>query len=309
MDKVSIIIPSRNEKYLTKTVDDIFTKAVGDIEVIVILDGPTEHPIPADRPNLSFIRKSKPEGLRPAIRDGSYLAKGKYLLKTDSHCAVSRGFDEVLKKDFEDNWVVVSRYYPLDEKKWERDTSRQYDYFYLGCPWTNHRIFSFQDVPWKTRDIARKNIMVDETMTIQASLWFMTVKHFHNTLGDLDLERWGTWSCEQQEISLKTWLSGGKVMVNKNVWNAHYERKIKERFKMFPEYTRRDDGFRHRDFALYFVRDKWEDRIHNFDWLIERFWPLPTPSKRSPKEKYPWPENWKELYKKNAYKVVYRDGI
>jgi len=309
MSKVSIIIPSRNEKYLSKTVDDVFAKATGEIEVIVILDGPTEYPLPVDRSNLSFIKKPKFEGLRPAIKDGSYVAKGKYLLKMDAHNMVSEGFDEILKKDCEDNWVIVSRYCALDAEAWERKPGSYSDYFYLGCPWVNHRIFSFQDIPWRSRDGRRRNIIIDETMTMQASLWFMTVEHFHKRLGDLDFERWGAWSCEQQEISLKTWLGGGKVMINKNVWNAHYERELEERFAMFPEYTRRQDAFRHRDFARYFLNDKWEGQIHKFGWLIDRFWPLPTPSTRISGEKYPWPNDWKSLYRNKVYKLVFRDGI
>jgi glycosyltransferase involved in cell wall biosynthesis len=309
MAKTSIIIPSRNERYLCETVGDIFVKARGEIEVIVVLDGPTVHPLPVERPNLTFISKSRPEGLRPAIKDASYAATGKYLLKVDAHSMVSEGFDEVLKRDCEEDWVVVSRYYALDAEKWERKNGRYNDYFYLGCPWVNHRIFSFQDIPWRSRNYKRGDIAIDETMTMQASLWFMTTEHFHSRLGDLDFERWGAWSCEQQEISLKTWLGGGKVMINKNVWNAHYERKLEERFAMFPEYTRRDDAFRHRDFARYFVNDRWEGQVHKFGWLIDRFWPLPTPSTRWQGEKYPWPDNWRELYENKIYKTVFRDGI
>ena len=38
-DKVSVIVPSRNEIFLNKTVEDLFRTATGEIEVIVILDG------------------------------------------------------------------------------------------------------------------------------------------------------------------------------------------------------------------------------------------------------------------------------
>jgi hypothetical protein len=30
--------------------------------------------------------------------------------------------------------------------------------------------------------------------------------------------------------------------------------------------------------------DKWEERIHNIDWFIEKFMPMPT-----------WTKNWREL--------------
>ena len=302
MAKTSIIIPSRNEKWLSKTVDDVFAKATGEIEVIVVLDGPTEFELPKERPNLKFITKVVAEGLRPAIKDASNIATGKYLLKLDSHCMVSPGFDEELKKDCEDNWVVVSRYYALNPETWTiGDKKYNSDYFYLGCPWIghSHNMISFQDIPWKSRDKIRKDILIDETMTMQASLWFMTADHFHNRLGNLDAEKWGSWSCEQQEISLKTWLGGGRVMVNKNVWNAHYQRPIEERRILVPEYSRRTDAYIHKHFALYFLNNRWEGQIYRFDWLIDHFWPLPNAMTRADGEKYPWPDDWKKVYQTN----------
>ena len=134
MSKVSIIIPSRNEEYLSRTVDEVFNKATGEMEVIVILDGTTKHSIPKQRQGLTIIKKQDSKGLRSAIKDASNIAKGKYLLKMDAHSAVSKGFDEVLKKDCEDNWVVVSRYHELDVNTWEQKSTLHEDYFYLGCP-------------------------------------------------------------------------------------------------------------------------------------------------------------------------------
>ena len=39
MSKLSVIVPARNELFLNKTVDDLFAKAHGDVEVIAVLDG------------------------------------------------------------------------------------------------------------------------------------------------------------------------------------------------------------------------------------------------------------------------------
>ena len=86
MAKVSVIIPSRNERYLLDTVRSLFTKAAGEIEVIVVLGGPTTHLLPDEQPGLKFIRKPNPEGLISAINDAVGIATGKYLLKTDAHC-------------------------------------------------------------------------------------------------------------------------------------------------------------------------------------------------------------------------------
>src|SRR3989304_2090963 len=103
MNKVSVIIPARNEQYLARTVDDLFAKAAGEIEVLVVLDGPSEYPSPAERKRLTVIHKAQ-EGLRPAINAGADAATGKYLCKVDAHTAVSAGFDEMLKVDCDGDW-------------------------------------------------------------------------------------------------------------------------------------------------------------------------------------------------------------
>lgn len=296
MSIVSIVIPSRNEKYLEKTVEDVFDKAAGEIEVIVVIDGANNFPLPKTRRGLKFIKKSKSEGLRPALKSASSVAKGKYLMKIDAHSAVSEGFDEVLKRACDDNWVVVSRYYQLDTDSWKQmGENTKSDYFYLGCPWTNHRVFMFWDVPWVSRDNERKNIMIDDQMTIQASLWFMTKEHFDVRLQGLDENLWGAWSCEQEEIALKTWLGGGRVIINKKVWNAHYHRPHEERRELWPEFSNNQDFLNHRRFTRYWLANKWEGRVHDFDWLMDKFWPLP-PVSNSLREKYGWPENWRDYY-------------
>jgi len=43
---------------------------------------------------------------------------------------------------------------------------------------------------------------------------------------ELDIcdESWGSWGGQGAEVSLKTWLSGGEVKVNKNTWYAHHHK-------------------------------------------------------------------------------------
>lgn len=81
MALVSIIIPYKNEPYLEKTVEDIKTKAQGEIEIILA-------------PDLE-------EGchMRQVINEAVKKAKGKYILKIDAHCLVAPGFDTQLVKD------------------------------------------------------------------------------------------------------------------------------------------------------------------------------------------------------------------
>src|SRR3972149_437337 len=94
---LSVIIPSRNEQYLTKTVDDLFAKATGEIEVIVILDEKDQEL--KTRPNLIVHKKIGQPGMKSAINQGVDLARGEYIMKTDAHCMFGIGFDAILIAD------------------------------------------------------------------------------------------------------------------------------------------------------------------------------------------------------------------
>ena len=77
MEKVSIIIPARNEIFLQKTVADLLSKAAGDIEVIAVLDGYwPDPPLPYDK-RVIQIHRGKAKGMRAAINAAAGIAKGK----------------------------------------------------------------------------------------------------------------------------------------------------------------------------------------------------------------------------------------
>ena len=102
MAKVSIIIPSRNCQYVSRTVEDIYENATGDFETIVLLDDYWPVPdINYNHPNLTVIHKNKVGGMRNSLNLGAQLAKGKYLAKCDDHCMFGKGFDEILQKDMD----------------------------------------------------------------------------------------------------------------------------------------------------------------------------------------------------------------
>lgn len=292
--KTSIIIPARDEEYLARTVNGVFERATGEIEVIVVIDGPSHFTIPHDRPGLTVLHNPRVQGLRPCVNRAAIVATGEYLMKLDAHCAVSEGFDAVLKADCEPDWVVVSRYYPLNVETWTPTDAPPTDSFYLACPWTNPRYYRFTDYPWHSRNYRNRDVMIDETLGMQASLWFMHISHFREFLGGLDERRWGTWAAEQREIAMKTWLGGGRVVVNKQVWNAHYQRTLEERRALYPEYSKLNDFQVHRQAARYWMGNQWEKQTRTMEWLIDHFWPLPTATSHTAKEKYVWPVDWRD---------------
>jgi hypothetical protein len=282
MSKVSIIIPSRNEIFLKQTIDSIFEMASGEIEVIVHLDGYWPNPPLTDHPNLHLIHRSVPMGMRSGINGCASVAKGKYLMKCDAHCMFAEGFDDVLKADCDGDWVVIPRRRSLDATNWTIIEKTPVDYEYLCFPYA-------QEVPgihgriWPERARQRLDILLDENMSFQGSCWFTPLEHFQKRIAPLQEEGYGTFIGEPQEMGLKTWLSGGKEMVNKKTWYAHLH-KGKQWGRGYP--IGKGELERGNAYSVdYWMNNRWPNRIHDIEWLVERFWPVPT-----------WPEDrvqWK----------------
>ena len=298
MSKVSIIIPSRNETYevqpgvtvLQRMIQDIYEKATGDFEVLVAFDGPPYQKLPK-YPNLKLLKLPSAIGLKPCVNLMAGLAQGKYLYKSDSHCLFGKGFDEILQANMEDNWLVTPRFYVLNAEEWKWQDDRHYDYFFLHCPLTDPHGFRFKaGGHWPQRTAEREGkpeFDIDETMQMHGSGWFLTKDFFWNCLRGMSSEGYDNFAMEPPELCLKTWLGpwNGKVMVNKKTWYAHMH-KGGQRPRGWPLTTERI--WKAYDWcARFWMGNKWEDRVHDLSWLIEKFDPVPT-----------WPENWKHPYKK-----------
>lgn len=288
---VSVIIPSRNAEFLQRTIDDLFAKAKGDIEVIVVLDGYWPNPPLINRDNLIIIHHGEVHanmGMRYSINAGVAVSKGSHIMKIDEHCIVDQDWDAKLLADCEDNWVVIPRRYRVDWAKWEvlKDGRPPVDYMFLAYPYERpyDRTCGLHGAEWKRPD--RKDILLDDTMSWQGSCYFMSRKHW-DWLGLLDQDNYGAFTHESQEIGNKTWLGGGRLVVNKKTWYAHYHKGSHGKSYGFSnhQYAIHMDGMeKGRLYCIdYWINNRWEKRIHDFDWLIEKFWPIPT-----------WPTNWKE---------------
>lgn len=240
---LSVIIPNYKDKDLQRTIDDIKSKAKGEIEIIVIDD------------------EKEMIGMRGCINKGVAQSKGEWIMKCDSHCMFGEGFDEKILSNIEDNWVVIPRRFKLDTDKWEVMDEPPIDY---------EKLFIAPEkiggVYWTNRAIARKDILIDETMVFQGSCWIMSRKHW-DWLGGLQEEGYGTFTQEPIEIALKTWLGGGKVMVNKTTWYAHRHRKFGRHVHITSQEVRDGNAYS-KDFWL---NNRWEKRIHDIDWLFKRF--------------------------------------
>ena len=273
---VSIVIPSRNEKFLQNTIDDLLKNAEGEIEIIVILDGYMPELKKDDR--VRFIHRGTPMGMRNGINAAVAISRGEYILKIDAHCMVDKGFDVKLAADCEDNWVVVPRRKRLDADNWcIQDVGKpDVDYEYLsfpdnpadfGGPGLNGKI-------WTERAKERKDILIDDNMSFQGSCWFMKKSYFYE-LELMDEENYGAFWNEAQEIGLKAWLSGGRVVTNKKTWYAHLHKGKKHGrgYRMDGSWLTKGATFTKN--WLTFGK-AWHKQTLPIEWLIEKFKPVPT---------------------------------
>uniref|UniRef100_A0A6M3J1E7 Putative glycosyltransferase n=1 Tax=viral metagenome TaxID=1070528 RepID=A0A6M3J1E7_9ZZZZ len=291
---VSILIPSRNEEFLKETVDDIFNKARGEFEVIVILDEKDQPLKP--RPNLHIHKKVGKPGLRSAINQGVDIAKGPYIMKTDGHCMFSEGFDVILSKDVEDNEVIIPRRYSLIPETWEINYSRPtVDYEYVVFPYS-HILFSVRTGgKWHERSEERKELLLDDEMAFQGSCWLTTKKHIESIGGySVETSTGDEFVLESEELANKTWLSGGRCMVNKRAWYAHLHKGKRGRGYFINKWPMRRQRIFHID---YWMNDRWPQAIHKFEWLVERFWPIPG-----------WPDDWQHPRWEHGYLEMLKSG-
>jgi glycosyltransferase involved in cell wall biosynthesis len=305
MSKVSVIIPARKELYIRETLKDLYANASGEIEVLLVLDGDRPaYRIPR-RKGLRVLSNKTIKGRRYCTNKAAAVATGKFLMKMDAHCTIGEGWDEILKADCEDNWIVIPRRKALNALTWElidhQINGRKYEYVdamsYL-YPFLRPYSPRITSRPDEVRQEKDKDELLVEDMGFQGSLWFMTADHYRNRLGGMNEYGYGSFSEEPEEIGLKTQLGPweGKVIRNKKTWYAHWS-KPGIHWRTSPEVAGRvTDEEREAGYLYcfnYWWHNRWEERAHDFEWLVDKFWPLPT-----------WPENWRwETTQFTRYKI------
>ena len=149
---------------------------------------------------------------------------------------------------------MTARRYYLDPVKWEiMEEEGCVDYEKLVIQNAgNSKKFAGQK--WNSRTRERKDIMVDETMAMQGSMWICPRKWFDEVCGELQTEGYGPTYQDSTEVTMKTWQAGGKLMVNKNTWFAHKHRSFP---RTHQEGTKENPSNREASWA--YALDVWED--------------------------------------------------
>jgi len=217
---LSIIIPSYKDPLLQKTINSLIENAVGEIEIIAVLDGywlPAEQIV--DDPRVIYLHLGKNGGMRNAINQGVLISKGEYIMRVDEHQTFGNGYDKILTESCEDNWIVTPRRYFLDTVKWEVMDIPPVDFMVLKIGGTGSGR-KFSGVERKGDD----SQPIQESMAMQGSCWLMKRSWWNKVIRELQTEGYGPLYQDSHEMVFKTWKAGGKLMVNKNTWHAHKHR-------------------------------------------------------------------------------------
>lgn len=294
MVDLSILIPARNEMFLKRTVEDILFNMRGNTEIIVALDGYWADPPIEQNEKVNIIHFGKSIGQREATNQACRLSKAKYVLKADAHCAFDIGFDIKLLADMQDDWTMVP-------------TMRNLHVFDWVCP-NGHRRYqgpsgvcticgepTIMDIVWIAKTSPQSNSYcfdaephfqyfneynkrpeakgdLTETMSLQGSCFLLTrEKYWDLNISD---ENFGSWGSQGIEVACKTWLSGGKCIVNHKTWYAHMFRTQGGDFGFpYPISGKQVEHAKETARNLFF-ENKWEKQIKPVSWLVEKFWPV-----------------------------------
>lgn len=293
MTDLSILIPARNEMFLSRTIQDITEHARGDYEVIAVLDGAWAEPVITDHERVHLIYHPESIGQRAACNEAARIARGKYLMKVDAHCAFDTGFDVKLLADMRDDWTMVPTMRNLHAFNWiceEGHTRYQGPSgpcAICGKPTTRDIVWIAKRNPactayrfdremkfqyWREYQAQQAGDLV-ESMSLQGSC-FMVARERYFALNLCD-EAAGSWGQQGTEVACKTWLSGGRVVISRKTWYAHMFRTQGGDFS-FPYPMSYKDQERAREYSRdLWLNDKWDLAIHPLSWLIDRFAPVP----------------------------------
>ncbi len=295
MADLSVLIPARNEEFLSETVRDLLKNIRGDTEIIVVLDGEVfDKPLPKDT-KVTYIEHSTSVGQRRATNEACSLSRAKYVMKVDAHCSFDEGFDVKMMNAMQDEWTMVPIMKNLHAFDWVCDDghvryqSPSGDCRECGKPTKKVLIWKAKSSPnsigycfdtemhfqyfneIKKRPEARHDLL--ETMSLQGSFFMLTRdKYWELNICD---EEFGSWGAQGTEVACKTWLSGGKCIVNRKTWYAHLFRTQGGDFG-FP--YKQDNAqvieARRRSQRL-FLDNTWELQTKPLIWLVDRFKPVP----------------------------------
>ena len=299
---LSILIPARNEQFLAKTIKNILENIEGNTEVIAVLDGQWANPPIDDDPRVTVVYHSESIGQRAATNEAAKLSSAKYVMKCDAHCAFDKGFDVKMIEGFKkvgDDVTMVPIMRNLHAFDWVcPDGHRRYqspsgpckecgkettqDVCWIGKQSPQSKSYCFDSEPhfqyfgeYCKRPEFKKSLTetgFTETMSLQGSCFMMTREKYWEL--DICSESFGSWGSQGLEVAIKTWLSGGRVLVNHDTWYAHMFRTQGGDFGFPYQLSGYQVSHAKKHARNLFYENRWDKAKYPLSWLIEKFWPI-----------------------------------
>lgn len=298
---LSVLIPARNEEWLKNTVEDVLKNKRGNTEIIVGLDGKWANPPLQNHPDVRILYTSEPYGQREMTNQLCRLSSAKYVMKLDAHCGMDEGFDIKMIEGFKEvgddvtmvpamlnfhvfDWKCMKcgkRTYmgPEPHKCDDCDNTRDFKKKLVWQPRWNRRteFWMFDSEPhfqywndYKKRPEAQTQIA--DTMSLIGACFMLTRERYWKlNICDKDF---GSWGSQGVEVACKSWLSGGRLVVNKNTWYAHMFRTQKDFGFPYPQSNTQVQNAKKKAKELFF-NGKFDGQVRPLSWLVEKFYPIP----------------------------------
>lgn len=254
--KVSVIIPTINDPYLVRTINETLAAAENgkDIEYIVINDGGDVPDLLACKTdNVKMIHNIKQRGRRVSINDAVAMALGEYVFVLDAHCNMSQGWDVKLAESAGGkniSYAVIKDIFP---DTWEYRPG-----------WYGHvRINREYTEKWWSRKKPQDCEIEEESIAFTGCAWMIKKNRFWKLEGyDTSL---GPYGWDGPEWALKTWFSGGKVILRTDVICGHIFG-TNNKGALYPCVMIPKEQY------IKYMKERYEDKIGG---LIERFGEVP----------------------------------
>src|SRR3990167_10632131 len=210
--ELSVIIPSRDEALVEKTIEDVLFHAESNTEVLVGLDGWSQPISDEDlylaqfkyKGRVHFLKSVKGIGQRQITNKLVEMSKARYIFKVDSHTSFQQGFDKQMISEMDDRTILAPLMGVLEPISWTINGNKMTSRYCFG-----------KDFVMKY-DEENGN---PETMTLQGSAWMITKENYFKW-GLLD-ETLGSWGGMAVEVGIKAFLNGVRCRTTRESYYGH----------------------------------------------------------------------------------------
>jgi glycosyltransferase involved in cell wall biosynthesis len=243
--KLSVVFPHINEEQeANATIRSIRETAGDSVEIVVVDDCSTTRPNIIGADNVIF--NSQPCGTGPSRHIGAEAATGDYILITDCHMRFTPGWLQAFgRAPIASLDVICGACVQLDEENMDLNKAKGCyhgaTFNFFGPDKRNPKNTHILESVW----LDKRDAPIYETPSLMGACYFIRRDWYLKLSPHRFLKTWG---CEEQALSLKTWLSGGKVCQVNSIRIGH---KFRRNPKKLPFKLRVSDVIYNKLFVMF----------------------------------------------------------